>query len=291
MTPPPIAVFGTTFQNPILLAAGTAGFGREISGVIDLDSLGGIVTKAVSLEPRPGHAAPRVAEFAGGMLNAVGLANPGVEQVEAAALPWLARALRRARVIVNVVGSSLEDYAAVVGRLTAQPAVAAFELNVSCPNTARGGEEYGADDAVLAELVRGCRAATGKPLIVKLAPTLPDIARTAAAAAAAGASGFSLVNTMPGALYRDARARDAASRLGYGQGGVSGPALLPVGVLATRRVRQRTGLPVIGVGGVRTIADVDQYLAAGASLVAVGTAALAHPRIPGWLAEQWSARG
>lgn len=286
----PIEVFGSTFQNPVLLAAGTAGFGRELEGVIDLDRLGGIVTKAVSPEPRAGHAAPRVAEFGGGMLNAVGLANPGVEHVADVDLPWLERHLERARVLVNVVGSVVEDYETVVRRLSPAGVITAFELNVSCPNTARGGEEFGADSAILGELVRRCRAATEKPLVVKLSPTLPDIASTAAAAAQAGADGFSLVNTIPGTLFR-LGAEVAQARLGYGQGGVSGPALLPVGVLATRRVRERTGLPVIGVGGIRTLEDVDQYLEAGASLVAVGTAAMASPRLPQRLAEEWVNRG
>src|SRR6185295_5470756 len=145
--------FGSSFQNPVLLAAGTAGFGREIAGVIELDRLGGLVTKAVSPEPRAGHPRPRVAEFSGGMLNAVGLANPGLDHVEGVDLPWLGQNLRYARVIVNVVGSILDDYVAVVRRLTAQPVVVGFELNVSCPNTARGGEEFGADPAILAELV------------------------------------------------------------------------------------------------------------------------------------------
>lgn len=290
--PGPIAVFGTTFQNPILLAAGTAGFGREVAGVIALDRLGGIMTKAVSPEPRHGHPAPRVAEFSGGMLNAVGLANPGLEQVATFELPWLASRLTRARVVVNVVGSVLQDYVAVVDRLDSAVVVTAFELNVSCPNTARGGEEFGADDGVLMELVAACRSATTKPLIVKLAPTLPDPARTAQAAARAGAAGFSLVNTFPGTMYR--RSHDGevpGTRLGYGQGGVSGPALLPIGVLATRRVRERTGLPVIGMGGIRTIDDVRQYLEAGAALVAVGTAALAEPRLVERLANAWSSGG
>ena len=285
--PSPIAAFGTTFQNPILLASGTAGFGREVAGVIALDALGGLVTKAVSPEPRRGHPGPRVAEFDGGMLNAVGLANPGLEAVLNAELPWLARNLSRARVIVNVVGAVVEDYVTVVRGLSALPIVTALELNVSCPNTARGGEEFGADDAVLADLVRRCRDATSKPLIAKLAPTLPDLARTAWAAGQAGADGFTVVNTIPGALSRPADGH-RAPRLGYGQGGVSGPALLPVGVLATRRVRERTGKPVIGVGGIRTPEDVEQYLDAGAVLVAVGTAALTDPRVPERLAAWWS---
>ncbi|UCF41450.1 MAG: dihydroorotate dehydrogenase [Gemmatimonadota bacterium] len=285
-----IEVFDTAFQNPVMLAAGTAGFGRELKDVIDLDRLGGIVTKAVSPEPRAGHAAPRVAEFEGGMLNAVGLANPGMERVAEVELPWLERHLERARVLVNVVGFVVEDYVTVVERLSSAGVITAFELNVSCPNTDRGGEEFGADRAILADLVRRCRAATEKPLVVKLSPTLPDVAATAEAAAQAGADGFSLVNTIPGTLF-GLGAEVAQTRLGYRQGGVSGPALLPVGVSATRRVRERTGLPVIGVGGIRTLEDVDQYLEAGASLVAVGTAGMASPRLPQRLAEEWERRG
>jgi dihydroorotate dehydrogenase (NAD+) catalytic subunit len=290
--PDPVAVFGTTFQNPILLAAGTAGFGHELADIVDLDALGGIVTKAVSRHPRAGNAGPRVAEFGGGMLNAVGLANPGVERVAAEDLPWLAQHLRRARVLVNVVGFVPEDYPAVVARLSEVTVIAAFELNVSCPNTERGGEEFGADARVLSDLIRRCRAVTNRPLVVKLAPTLPDMAGTAEAAAEAGADGFTLVNTIPGTLYREAgRAGKAEPRLGFGRGGVSGPALLAVGVLATRLVSERTGLPVIGAGGVRRIEDVRQYLEAGASLVAVGTAGLAHPRVPERLVRAWRRHG
>lgn len=278
-----IEVFGATFQNPILLASGTAGFGRELAGVVDLDALGGIVTKSVSVEARSGNPAPRVAEFSGGMLNSIGLANPGLDAVLRAELPWLASHLRRARVIVSVVGNTVEDYAAVAARLRDAAPVVALELNLSCPNTARGGEHFGADDAVLGELVRRCRAATDTPLVAKLAPTLPDIARTARVAANAGADGITVVNTMPGLLYR----RAPTPRLGAGQGGVSGPALLPVGVLATRRVKEATGLPVIGVGGVRHSEDVEQYVAAGASLVGVGTATFADPRTAERLARAW----
>lgn len=290
--PDPVSVFGTTFQNPILLAAGTAGFGRELEGVVDLDALGGIVTKAVSPLPRAGNAAPRVAEFGGGMLNAVGLANPGVERVAADDLPWLSRHLRRARVLVNVVGFTPEDYPAVVERLADCSVVTAFELNVSCPNTERGGEEFGADAAVLSDVIRRCRDVTDRPLVVKLAPTLSDMAGTAEAAAEAGANGFTLVNTIPGTLYRLSGGDGTGEpRLGFGRGGVSGPALLAVGVLATRLVSERTGLPVIGTGGVRCIDDVRQYLSAGASLVAVGTAGMADPRVPERLVRQWRRSG
>jgi dihydroorotate dehydrogenase (NAD+) catalytic subunit len=284
-----ISVFGTTFQNPILLAAGTAGFGREVSGVIDLERLGGLITKAVSPEPRAGNPPPRVAEFAGGMLNSVGLANPGLQHVKSEELSWLEAHLHEARVLVNVVGDRPEDYVEVVQGLEAQAIIPAFELNVSCPNTARGGEEFGANDAVLESLVRECVEVSNRPIIVKLAPTLPDIAATAEVAAEAGAAGFSVVNTIPGTLFEVGSGR--APRLGAGQGGMSGPALLPVGVLATRRVHERTGLPVIGTGGIRVADDVVQYLDAGASLVAVGTAALADPRCPERLAAGWASGG
>lgn len=271
-------VLGIRFQNPILLAAGTAGFGREVAGVMDLERLGGIVTKAVSLEPRAGNPAPRVAEFPFGMLNSVGLANPGLARVKADQLPWLARHLCCARVLVNVVGGSPDEFAAVVQGLEDCDGIAGYEVNLSCPNTSAGGLEFGADPASAARVLARCRARTRRPLFAKLSPALPDIGGMAEALRAAGADGITVVNTIPGYLAGP----DGRPRLGHGSGGVSGPALLPVGVLATRRVVERTGgtLPVIGVGGVRTADDVRQYLRAGASLVAIGTAALADPRLP-----------
>jgi dihydroorotate dehydrogenase (NAD+) catalytic subunit len=266
-----IELFGTTFQNPVLLASGTAGFGREVHGVIDLDALGGIVTKAVTPEPRVGHPPPRVAEFRGGMLNAVGLANPGLASVIAHELPWLVGTLRRARIIVNVAGAVVDDYIRVIEQLAQVDGITAFEVNASCPNTAQGGLEFAQSTGALAELVRHCRRVAPRALIVKLSPVIPDIGLMAEIARDEGANGVTLVNTMPGAL---------AGRLGNGSGGVSGPTLLPIGVLATRRVRERVALPVIGVGGIRTAADAREYLNAGASLVAIGTAALADPRVP-----------
>jgi dihydroorotate dehydrogenase (NAD+) catalytic subunit len=274
-----VELFGVTFQNPVLLAAGTAGFGREVDRVIDLDALGGIVTKAVTPEPRHGHAALRVAEFRGGMLNAVGLANPGMASVAAHELPWLTDRLHRARIIVNVAGAAVADYVAVIEQLTANDAITAFEINASCPNTAAGGLEFGQEPKGLAELIRACRKIATRPLTVKLSPVLPDIPAMARIARDEGAEAVSLVNTMPGLLDK---------RLGNGAGGLSGPALLPIGVLATRRVRERVGMPVIGVGGVRTAADAREYLAAGAALVAIGTAALADPRVPERIARELS---
>jgi len=270
-----VTVAGTQFQNPVVLASGTAAFGRSLAGVVNLDALGGIVTKAVSLEPRGGNPAPRVAEFDGGMLNAVGLANPGVESVKRNDLPWLAANLQRARVIVNVVGNSIEEFAEVVRRLDECAIISAFELNVSCPNVRAGGIEFCADPTSLAAVVSGARAATRRPVFVKLSPVLSNIGDAAATAAAAGADGISVVNTLPGLVVDVATRRP---RIGFGTGGASGPGLLPIGVLATHRVRSAVSLPIIGVGGVTSAADALQYLIAGASLVAVGTASLRDPR-------------
>lgn len=265
------------FQNPLILASGTAAYGREISGVIDLDSLGGIVTKAVSPNPRKGAPAPRVADFNGGMINAVGLANPGVDTVRDQELPWLAATLKKARVIVNVVGDSVEDFATVVGELESAQGIAAYELNVSCPNVKAGGMEFGADNKTLSTLVKLARNATRRPITVKLSPMLPDIASTARVAVDAGANALTLVNTLPG-LVIDVETRRPA--LGFGSGGVSGVGLLPVGVLAVWKVRKAVDVPLIGVGGVTRGTDVVQYMLAGATLVGMGTAAMKDPRAP-----------
>ena len=204
-----VEVAGLAFQNPVLLAAGTAAYGRELSGVMALDALGGLVTKAVSLEPRQGAPSPRVAEFDGGMINAVGLANPGVDAVRREELPWLARELTRARVLVNVVGRVAEDFGDVVARLDDAEGFHAFELNVSCPNTRAGGLEFGADADALRTVVQRARAATRRPLFVKLSPTLADIGRTSQQAVDAGADGITVVNTIPG-LVIDVSSRRAA---------------------------------------------------------------------------------
>jgi len=271
------------FQNPIVLAAGTAGYGEELSGVMRLDALGGFVTKAVSLEPRAGAPAPRVAEFDGGMINAVGLANPGLEAVRRQHLPWLASHLPGVRKIINVVGSTVDEYLAVVSGLDEgleaglSAAADALELNVSCPNVRAGGLEFGADPVALAAVVGGARKRTSRPLIVKLSPTLTNIGDAARIAADAGADGISVVNTIPGLVVDVERRRPA---LGFGTGGVSGRAILPVGVLATWKVRRAVTLPIFGVGGVASGEDALQYVLAGASLVGVGTAALKDPSAP-----------
>ncbi|HVZ48101.1 MAG TPA: dihydroorotate dehydrogenase [Gemmatimonadaceae bacterium] len=285
-SPLAVTAAGITFQNPVVLAAGTAAYGRELAGVMRLDALGGLVTKAVSVEPRAGAPAPRVADFGDGMINAVGLANPGVDAVRRDDLPWLAREVTRARVIVNVVGRVVEDFAEVVARLDDAAGFQAYELNVSCPNTRQGGLEFGADREALANVVRLARARTKRPLFVKLSPTLASVGDAAKCAADAGADAISVVNTIPG-LVVDLEARKPV--LGFGTGGVSGPGLRPVGVLATWRVRNAVTLPILGVGGVATAVDALQYLMAGATLVGIGTAALANPSAPERVVRELSA--
>ena len=253
--------------------------------MIDLARLGGIATKAVSVEPRHGAKPLRVSEFAGGMINAIGLANPGLSHVRSVSLPWLAQRHPGLRVLVNVVGNSIDDFRTVVTGLDAERGVDAFELNVSCPNVHAGGLEFGADASSLDALVRTVRAVTARPLFVKLSPTLgAGIVTAAQVAVDAGADGLTLVNTMPG-LVVDTERR--APRIGFGTGGVSGPALLPLGVLATWRTsRALPRTPIIGLGGVSTGKDAVQYLMAGASLVGVGTASMRDPRAPERIANE-----
>jgi dihydroorotate dehydrogenase (NAD+) catalytic subunit len=285
-----VSVAALSFRNPILLAAGTAGYGVELEGVMDLEMIGGLVTKAVSLEPRAGAPEPRVAEFEGGMINAVGLANPGLAEVSRVHVPWLASHHGGTRKLFNVVGFAVEEFPAVVRGLeeagAANPgAIDGYELNVSCPNVKQGGAEFGADPASLRAVVKGTRAETRRPVFVKLSPALPQVADAARIAADAGADGITVVNTIPG-LVVDVE-------LGFGTGGVSGSAILPVGVLATWKVSRAVALPVIGLGGVSRATDALQYIMAGASLVGVGTAALRDPRAPERLVrdlDRWCAR-
>jgi dihydroorotate dehydrogenase (NAD+) catalytic subunit len=284
--PTAVDVAGVVFQNPVVLAAGTAGYAREIDDVIDLDRLGGIVTKAVSPEPRQGNPALRVADFRAGMINAVGLANPGLEAVRREHLAWLGAHVPNTRKLVNVVGSTPDDFPTVVmgieeilgvGAVDRSAAVDGYELNVSCPNVKAGGAEFVSDPDTLATIVSQVRAVTRRRIFVKLSPTLPDIAATARVAVGAGADALTVVNTIPGLVVDVKRRRPA---LGFGTGGVSGPGLLPVGVLATWKVHRAVRVPVMGVGGVSNADDALQYMLAGASLVGVGTAALKDPKRP-----------
>lgn len=271
-----VRLFGTTFQNPVLLAAGTCGFGRELADVVDLEALGGLVTKSVTVDPRAGNPPPRVSELPAGMLNSVGLANPGVEVVRREKLPWLRDHLTRARVLVSLAGRTPREYESLVSALDDAEGFLGFELNLSCPNdTRRGGPPFALDPDAVADVVGRCRRRTGRPLVVKLSPADPDTAATARVAADAGADGLTLVNTLPGL---DLDPRSGRPRLGAGSGGMSGPALRPVGVRAVEAARGATDLPVLGVGGILCADDALQYLRAGASLVQIGTASFARPR-------------
>lgn len=268
-------VFGTSFQNPVLLAAGTCGFGQELSDVLDLDALGGFVTKSVTVEPRRGNPAPRVAEFAGGMLNSIGLANPGLEAVRRDKLPWIRANVRRARVFVSVAAHTTEEYLALVEGLDGEDGFVGFELNLSCPNDAKlGGKPFALDPEAVARVIEGCRARTRRPLLAKLAPNDLALERTVAVATDAGADGITLVNTLPGLLLR----ADGVPALGAGNGGMSGPALKPAALLALRRARTATHLPLVGVGGILDALDAVTHARAGASLVQIGTASFADPR-------------
>jgi dihydroorotate dehydrogenase (NAD+) catalytic subunit len=271
-----LELFGTRFQNPVLLAAGTCGFGKEVAEVVDLERLGGFVTKSVTLEPRNGNPAPRVSEFSGGMINSVGLANPGLAAARRDKLPWIAANVSKARVFVSLAGHTVEEYFRLVEGLDADEGFLGFEINLSCPNDAkRDGPPFALDPAAVAEIVGGCRERTQRPLVAKLAPNDPDLGRTVRTATDAGADGLTLVNTIPGLLLRAVTGRP---ELGAGPGGASGPALLPLGIKAVRAAKAQTKLPLFGVGGVLAPADAVAYARAGASLVQLGTASFAAPR-------------
>jgi len=268
-------VWGAEFQSPVFLASGTCGYGEEYSELIPLNEIGGIVTKAISLEPRPGNPPHRVAETPGGMINAIGLQNVGLKRFRDEKLPWLRENLDRAHVFLNVVGRTVEDFALVVAGLDDAEGFLGYEINVSCPNV-QGGTLFGADPLALSDLVRRVRATTERPIIVKLTPNVPDIAVYARVCEDAGADGLSTINTFPGMLV------DVESRrpvIGNVSGGVSGPAILPMGVLLTWRAAQAVDLPIFGIGGIRSASDALQYILAGASLVQLGTALFVDPNV------------
>lgn len=259
--------------NPILTASGTFGYGLEFAHLAALERLGGLVTKGLSLAPLPGNPPPRIAEARGGVLNSIGLQNIGIERFLADVLPGLAR--YPARVIVNLFGYELDDYARLAEQVEPHAGVAAVELNVSCPNVKRGGIEFGHDPEVLERLVRGVRSVTGKPLIVKLSPNVAQPWLLGEAAKAGGADALSAINTVL-AMAIDPWTR--RPRLHTARGGLSGPAIKPIAVRVVYDVARRVGLPVIGIGGVETVDDVVEFLLAGATAVQVGTALFRDPR-------------
>jgi dihydroorotate dehydrogenase (NAD+) catalytic subunit len=258
---------GVHFQNPVWTASGTFGYAQEFAHLIDLNQLGAIVVKGISAEPMPGNPPPRIYETESGMLNAIGLQNVGAQKFLEEKLPFL-RTLR-ARCIVNVFGYSTEDYVRCVEMLNAGEGIDAYELNISCPNTRRGGMVYGNDPTLTAEVVAAAKRVARFPVIVKLSPNVTDITATARAAEAAGADALSLVNTLVG-MAIDIETR--TPRISNLTGGLSGPAIKPV---ALRMVYQAAGavkIPVVGIGGITTAEDALEFLIAGARAVQVGTA-------------------
>jgi dihydroorotate dehydrogenase (NAD+) catalytic subunit len=262
-------------RNPILAASGTFGYGLEFASLVDLNCLGGFVTKGLSREPMEGAPAPRLCETPSGMLNAVGLQNVGVRAFVAEKLPVL-RSFDTA-VIANVFGNCLEDYVEVIRVLEGADGVAAYELNISCPNVKKGGMQFGADPGLAAEVVGAARkAAARRPLWVKLSPLVTDIGLIARAAEGAGADALTVANTYP-AMAVDFRT--GKSCLGSLTGGLSGPAIKPITLRLVWETRKAVKIPILGLGGVETVEDVLEYVAVGASAVQVGTASFADPKV------------
>ncbi len=261
-----------SLRSPMMVASGTFGFGEEYAPYVDLARLGAVVTKGVTLQPREGNPGPRIYETAAGALNAIGLQNPGVESVIEEKLPPLLAT--GVPVIVNIAGEAPEEYVRLAERLSGVAGLAALELNVSCPNVARGGMEFGRDPQVLGDLVREVRAATSLPLIVKLSPNVADPVPLAGAALEAGAEILSLVNTLLG-MAIDARLR--RPKLANCTGGLSGPAIKPVALRMVWQVWRALHPPIIGMGGIMTGEDAAEFMLAGAAAVAVGTANFVDP--------------
>jgi dihydroorotate dehydrogenase (NAD+) catalytic subunit len=258
--------------NPVLTASGTFGYGLEFEPYLDLDRLGGLVTKGLSPKPRQGNPPPRIVETPAGMLNSIGLQNVGVDAFIDEKLPELRR--YETAVIANVFGESEAEYIEVCEKLDRVDGVAAIELNVSCPNVEKGGMIFGNDPVALSRVTRACRDATRLPLIVKLSPNVTDIRETARGAADGGADILSLINTYVGMAIDVERRRPVLAR---GSGGLSGPAIRPLAVWLTWQVHQTVDLPVIGMGGIVEARDALEFILAGASAVQVGTANFIHP--------------
>jgi dihydroorotate dehydrogenase (NAD+) catalytic subunit len=266
---------GLVLPNPILVASGTFGYGVEYGDVVDVDRLGGICCKGTTLKPRIGNPTPRVTETPGGMLNSIGLQNPGVDAViEKYAATWAAW---RAPVLVNVAGESVHDYVEVVRRLDGVPGIAGIELNISCPNVGAGGLQFAIDSAAAAEVTAAVRSATDLPLLVKLSPNVSDIRPIARAIADAGADALTAINTLSGIAVAPDRRRPL---LGNIYGGLSGPAVKPVALRVVFEAAQAVKIPVIAIGGVTELADVLDFLAVGAVAIQVGTAIFADPTLP-----------
>ncbi len=269
-----VQVGALRLTNPVIAASGTFGYGLEFAHLVDLNRLGGFVTKGISREPIEGAPAPRLCETPSGMLNAVGLQNVGVASFVKDKLPLLQK--YHTNVIVNVFGCAIEDYVAVIQSLEGAPGIAAYELNISCPNVKKGGMQFGSNPELVADVVSAARqAAKQRPLWVKLMPLVTDIGLIAKAAESAGADALTIANTYP-AMAIDFKS--GMSRLGNPTGGLSGPAIKPITLRLVWEARKAVKIPILGLGGVETAEDVLDYLCVGASAVQVGTASFADPR-------------
>ncbi|HEU5140428.1 MAG TPA: dihydroorotate dehydrogenase [Bacillales bacterium] len=263
---------GLSMKNPVMPASGCFGFGQEYAEFYDLNVLGAIAVKAATYEPRFGNPTPRVAETASGMLNAIGLQNPGVNQIVAEKLPWLEP--YSVPILANIAGSAMEDYVETVKKISESPNVNALELNISCPNVKEGGIAFGTKPELAAELTQRVKEASDLPLYVKLSPNTADIVGIARAVEKAGADGLSMINTLLGMRIDRKTERPI---LANGAGGLSGPAVKPVAIRMIYEVSQAVSIPIIGMGGIQSAEDVVEFFMAGASAVAVGTANFIDP--------------
>ncbi len=268
-----VELSGITLDNPVIPASGTFGFGREFAEIYDINCLGTFSFKGTTLNPRFGNATPRIAETSGGMLNAVGLQNPGVDKVISEELPELFKIFHKP-VMANVSGFSEEEYVTVVERMDAVEQVGWIEVNISCPNVHGGGLSFGTSPESAAQITKAVRAVTKKPLFIKLSPNVTDIASIAKACEAAGADGISLINTLLG-MQIDLKKRKPL--LANKTGGLSGPAVKPVAVRMVYQVYEAVNIPIIGMGGVMCAEDVLEFMLAGATAVQVGAANLVNP--------------
>ncbi len=263
---------GIPFRNPVLLASGTCGYGQELQPLIDLSRVGGLVSKTITPEARAGNKPPRVFETPAGMLNSIGLQNPGLEGFIRDKWPYLAGL--DTQVVVNIAAPTAEQHGEMAARLSALPGIAALEINISSPNMKDGGMLFGCNPQAAAEVIGAVRRATQLPVIAKLTPNVTDIAAVARAVEAAGADGISLINTLLGMAIDVERRRPV---LGNITGGLSGPAIKPVALAMVWKVRKAVRLPLIGLGGISTAADALEFILAGATMVQVGTATFFNP--------------
>lgn len=269
-----VNVAGVEFNNPLIAASGTFGFGREYAELYPLESLGGISCKGITLAERMGNPSPRVTETTGGMLNAVGLQNPGVEHFIEKDLPWLKE--QNTKIIANIAGSCFDDYVAMAKRLDSTD-IDMVELNISCPNVKAGGVQFGTNPKGVAEITKLVRQATTKPLMVKLSPNVTDIAEIALAAESEGADAVSLINTLTG-MRIDINSRRPI--IHNNTGGLSGPAVFPVAVRMVWQVANAVKIPVVGLGGIYTWQDAVEMLLAGATALQIGTVFFTDPYAP-----------